>query len=46
MYITAYYSEENYTMHPKLCLRDAKTKRNLNCEWLLDSLNGVAMVIY
>ncbi len=33
-------------MHSKLCLRDAKTLRNLNCERLVDSLKGVEMVIY
>ncbi len=38
--------EENYTIHTKLCLHDDKTLRNLNCEQILDILNGVAVAIY
>ncbi len=39
------YSQRN-DINKKLCQHDAKTLKMLNCDRLVDSLNGVEIVIY
>ncbi len=44
--INSYSSQKKQVVHTKLCQHDAKTLKMLNCEMLVDSLNGVEIVVY
>ncbi len=44
--INSYSSKKKQVVHTKLCQHDAKTLKMLNCERLVDSLNGVEIVVY
>ncbi len=44
--INSYSSQKKLVVHTKLCQHDAKTLKMLNCERLVDSLNGVEIVVY